>query len=88
MIFLISLFDKINTRIRKCLSPEMIGIIQSVQSKISPDFDVYWVHGEKYLLMLRTSFIAMYKNLDVLGMVGLRPPAEHFIWFSRTTFKA
>ena len=26
--------------------------------------------------MLRTSFIAMYKNLGVLGMAGLRPPAE------------
>ena len=26
--------------------------------------------------MLRTSFIAMYKNLGVLDMTGLRPPAE------------
>ena len=34
---------------------------------------------ENILLMLRTSFIAMYKNLDVLGMAGLRPPAEHSI---------
>ena len=27
--------------------------------------------------MLRTSFIAMYKTLGVLGMAGLRPPVEH-----------
>ena len=26
--------------------------------------------------MLRTFFIAMYKILGVLGMAGLRPPAE------------
>ena len=41
-----------------------------------------------YALMLRTSFIAMYKNLGVLGMAGLRPPAEHSIWPSRAAFKA
>ena len=32
-------------------------------------------------LMLRTSFIACYvqKTLVFLGMIGLRPPAEHFM---------